>query len=283
LLQVLRAYDTRFGYSEARPDLYEEPELAPGTELVCRIGDRDVGAIATSVPGGAHTTETATNTISQAAPRDDGAGHRLDLKLRDRRRKVYDEDLRIEWMWEFAGEIVVLATPFHEGRHYATSPKDFVPVIRFLQRMHQLGCVHGDIRCANIVFGKGAGLLIDLDMGGRISDSPRYPDGYKGPLPDGCRLGLQGKVITPRHDWFAMLKVVFSLHFIQPPPELPMTTARYMEQDKFTRYCYGTTLEDADAMADELVEYLESAEASGYRITYSHELAEIVAKNWSRK
>jgi hypothetical protein len=184
-------------------------------------------------------------------------------------------------MWEFAGEILVIATPFREGRHYATTPKDFVPVVRFLQRVHQLGGVHGDVRCANIVF--GAGLLIDLDMGGRIADNPTYPDGYRGPLPDGRRLGRAGELITPRHDWFAMLQVVFSLHRIEPPPDLPMTIARYREQDRFTRYGFGSEPEDANRMADELVEYLERAEASGYRIKYSYELAEIVAEKWSTK
>jgi hypothetical protein len=281
LLQVLRAYDTRFGHSDARPDLYEEAELAPGTELVCRIGDKNLGAVANSTAGsgGAKATETATTTPPAAAARRDDGARRLDLKLRDRRRKVYDPWVRQEWMWELAGEMLVLATPFREGRHYATSPKDFVPIIRFLQRMHHLGCVHGDVRCANIVF--GAGLLIDLDMGGRLSDHPRYPDGYQRSLPDGSRLGRHGELITPWHDWYAMLGLVFSLHRIRPPPDLPRTISWYAEQETFTRYCYGTELVDADAMADELVEYLELAEASGYQIMYSYELAEIVAEDWS--
>jgi hypothetical protein len=331
--QVLRAYDTRFEHSDSRPDLYEEPGLAPGTEVVCRIGDKNLGAAAAATAAadtasGVEATAAGTAVATApaaaeqpAAPRadEDGAAgprRRLDLKLRDRRRKVYDEYLRVQWLWDFAGEVLVIATPFREGRHYATSPKDFVPVVRFLQRMHRLGCVHGDVRCANIVFGgreeeasasasapaAPSGLLIDLDMGGRLVDNPAYPDGYQGSLPDGSRLGIPGRLIKPKDDWYAMHEVIFRVHWIRPrkpppPPEggddnggggeaLQPSMARYyeqlFEQDKFRRHFrYGEELDDADAFADELVEYLERAETERYEVGYSHHLAELVREQWS--
>jgi hypothetical protein len=162
--------------------------------------------------------------------------------------------------------------------------------------MHRLGCVHGDVRCANIVFGEESaeealalalasapsGLLIDFDMGGRVVDNPEYPDGYQGALPDGSRLGRPGRAIKPADDWFALLEVVLSLHRIVPPPELPRTLASYTEQDKFTsHFWYGNELEDADAMADELVEYLDRAQRERYQIKYSCRVAELVREQWS--
>jgi hypothetical protein len=79
--------------------------------------------------------------------------------------------------------------------------------------MHEEGYVHGDIRCFNIVFGKG---LIDFDFGGRI-ESAKYPPGYNIYILDGRRLGSAGENIVKWHDWYALIHVIFRLHDLQYP------------------------------------------------------------------
>jgi hypothetical protein len=100
----------------------------------------------------------------------------------------------LQWLWQFGGELLVIETEFHVGRHYALSSRDFLPVVEFLQKMHEKDYAHGDIRCANIVFGK---CLIDFDLGGRVEEAPTYPDGYEHDLVDGSRRGRSGQKTHP--------------------------------------------------------------------------------------
>jgi hypothetical protein len=201
--QVLRAYDTRFRPTSRRPDLYGDPEIAPGTQVVCRISDKNL-AVAPAAAGAGFEASRQEEQIE------------LNLQLRDTRRKVDESIAMQDWLWDFGSELLVIETNFHEGRHYALSPKELIPVVTFLQKMHEKGCVHGDIRCANIVFDK---CLIDFDLGGKLKDLPTYPVGYEPSLLDGSRLGVAGELITKWHDWYALLKVMFELHQFDPPPE----------------------------------------------------------------
>jgi hypothetical protein len=118
-------------------------------------------------------------------------------------------------LWEQIGKrnITILSTPYRRGRHYATTPKAFVPVIQQLKKLHAAGFVHGDIRAYNIVFGENPeeGWLIDFDYGGRIGDAV-YPRGYNQSLPDGRRIGKEGAAIQAMDDWFALGKVIFGVH-----------------------------------------------------------------------
>jgi hypothetical protein len=189
--QVFRAYDSRFRPTQRRPDVYGDPDIAPGAKVVCRVVDKNIAG--------------------KLPPRDEW----LAFQLWDRRRARLDDPWKTRWwLWQFGGELLVIQTYFHKGRHYALSPMDFGPVVQFLQTMHENGYVHGDVRCANIVFNK---CLIDFDLGGRLDDAPTYPDGYKRTLDDGTRLGREREPITKWHDWYAMLNVMFEIHRFDPP------------------------------------------------------------------
>jgi serine/threonine protein kinase len=170
--------------------------------VVCRISDTNLAVAPAAARAGFEASSRQEEQIE------------LNLQLRDTRRKVDEAMAMRDWLWDFDGELLVLETNFHEGRHYARSPKEFIPVVAFLQKMHEKGYVHGDIRCANIVFDK---CLIDFDLGGKLKDVPTYPDGYEPSLDDGSRLGVAGELITKWHDWYALLKVLFELHQLEPP------------------------------------------------------------------
>jgi hypothetical protein len=257
--QVLRAYDTRFRPTSRRPDLYGDPEIAPGTQVVCRISDKNLAVAAAATAGAA--AEAGIEASGQDGPE-------LSLRLRDCRPKVDDSIAKQDWLWEFGGELLVIETVFHEGPQYAPSPKEFIPVVAFLQKMHEKGYVHGDIRCANIVFGK---CLIDFDLGGRLEDAPTYPAGYQSSLVDGSRLGTAGALITKWHDWHALLKVMFELHQLYPPADDGTVIDRDRDRDYFVRKTgkpitplAGDSLGDeakVQNLADELITFLHQAES----------------------
>jgi hypothetical protein len=209
---VYRAYDTRFRFTHRRPDLYR-PDLyakfaplkenakfaaleesdKPDVMVVCRVRDRDHDA-------------------GEDAPSGDGVGA-MDVALQDNRLRATDDTERMKWMWTLQGELVVISVPFVEGNHFASTVKDFLPVVKSLQSLHKEGYVHGDIRCFNIIFGKG---LIDFDFGGLV-DKAKYPTGYQHSLPDGHRLGRAGTMITKWHDWHALIDVIFTFHHLEYP------------------------------------------------------------------
>ena len=87
---------------------------------------------------------------------------------------VRDEgDLVGDRLWGVRGDrssrLLVISTPFVEGRHWAVSPSEFRPLVAQLESLHGKGYVHGDIRCFNIAFGPNQGSrLFDFDLGGRV-------------------------------------------------------------------------------------------------------------------
>lgn len=120
------------------------------------------------------------------------------------------------------GNITLIATPYRKGRHFATRPTDFVPIIDHLKELHDDGFVHGDIRANNMVFGErgedGApnGWLIDFDFGGKAGNAV-YPPGYNRALSDGQRMGRGGKSIEKWHDWWALANIIFFFHTLEGP------------------------------------------------------------------
>ena len=121
-----------------------------------------------------------------------------------------------EWLWEFKGQLKVIATPYHEGKHYAIRPDQLIPIVDCLEEMHKNGYVHGDIRAYNMVLSydddgnNPKGWLIDFDFGGHVkSESPKYPIGYVKNLDDGFRMGEPGEPITFDQDWFALGQIIF--------------------------------------------------------------------------
>lgn len=140
------------------------------------------------------------------------------------------------WLWEFRGKLLVLATPFRRGENYAKHGiMQFLPIIDHLKWLHDNDCVHGDIRAFNIVFSDSfddedttsstssfnpaKGCLIDFDFGGKCDDNLVYPQGYINTLPDGGRRGTPGQPISKSDDWYALGQVIFGKHQIKLPKE----------------------------------------------------------------
>ena len=116
-------------------------------------------------------------------------------------------------------QLLVIATPFRKGLHFAKFPTDFLPIIAHLQKLHKAGYVHGDIRAYNTVFSEqkgGPGFLIDFDFSGKKGNA-FYPKGYNPLLPDGYRRGEGGKEIKVWEDWSAFGKLTFQVHQFDPP------------------------------------------------------------------
>jgi hypothetical protein len=118
-------------------------------------------------------------------------------------------------LWRPGSKLLVIATPYREGRHYAKTQAEFVPIISELEKLHQAGFVHGDIRGFNTVFtdAENHDWLIDIDFGGKEHEARTvYPEGYKQHLHDGKRIGREGKQIEKWHDFYALGHLFFGVH-----------------------------------------------------------------------
>ena len=141
---------------------------------------------------------------------------------------------------------LVISIPYRKGIHYAKRPRSFLPIIDQLQKLHKAGFVHGDIRAFNTVFGEkedDPGYLIDFDF----SDVPNsfYPEGYKGELRDGHRIGEgysgplpddqqrdENEQMQTWHDWYALGRLIFDVHMLQIPEDV---TDNELERNIFRR------------------------------------------------
>ena len=153
---------------------------------------------------------------------------------------------------------LILSIPYKEGRHYATKPSDFIPLIDQLQKLHNLGFVHGDIRAFNVVIeNKANGGLIDFDFGGSCG-TVKYPLGYRSSLDDGRRVGKEGKVIEKNDDWFAMGQLMFNIHFFNKKKDVKVPS----EMDDIFRFwkCVQKDVEVSDSHLKRLKDFLEEAD-----------------------
>lgn len=183
LHQVLRSYDNRFRRTDRSPEIYLSPE--------CRdIVGGDTKKIVEVSEGNAAMAKTGN-----------------------------DDDS----FWTQSNErgLLVISTPYKEGKHVAEKPSSFLSVIDQLQKLHKAGYVHGDIRAFNTVFGECGG-LIDFDFGGK--PGRRYPKGYRPILVDGLRRGSgenedSENTLVCWHDWYALGRLIFFVHTIEPPAD----------------------------------------------------------------
>jgi hypothetical protein len=199
-------------------------------------------------------------------PRDDG----FQFELWDRRGRVCAPEIQWHWLWQLEGELLLMETDFHEGPQYALSPMEFIPVVAFL---------HGDVRCANIVFGK---CLIDFDLGGRLEDTPTYPDGYVRSLEDGGRRGISGQGITKSDDWYALLNVIFGIHQLPVPQEVTMVEL-YRSRERFLGLI-GSSSTDPDivSLSDSTIQGLNNglikflSHVGSWKVSFSDEFRDLV-------
>jgi hypothetical protein len=181
---VYRCYDTRLRHSERRKDVYLDQDLfsdSNESKTILTLVDEDCN--------------------------DSGCSEEPDI-IR-----------QMEWIWQMKGQLVIISTPYRDGVHVATRPRQFLPIIDHLNDLHKKGYVHGDIRAYNMVFNnvpnaeeRYQGWLIDFDYGGKASENVRYPSGYKMLLCDGERRGREGDIITYNDDWYALFMVMTHLY-----------------------------------------------------------------------
>jgi serine/threonine protein kinase len=153
---------------------------------------------------------------------------------------------------------LVISIPYLDGKHVATRPKAFIPIIDHLVALHNNGFVHGDIRASNTVLNYSdtddnkdpEGWLIDFDFGGRKTEA-KYPDGYNAYLPDGLRYsGKKGAEIETWHDWYALGRLIFDIHsFDLPEDATPEEDGLYRRMQKFwKRINNSPSKKDADIL-----------------------------------
>ena len=161
--------------------------------------------------------------------------------------KSNDGDARHD-LWENSGKLLVIETPFREGRHFAKTPVDFLPIIDELEALHKQGFVHGDIRGFNTVFSSvpNKGWLIDFDFGGfKHLETTVYPEGYKANLNDGSRMGSGGKKITEWHDFYALAQLLFLFHdFVEPAGSTDATNSSLQLKHFLAREKWENTKEE---------------------------------------
>ncbi|KAG7341182.1 hypothetical protein IV203_023133 [Nitzschia inconspicua] len=204
---VLRSYDNRGRKTDRNPEIYlTVSELFGAVEVV--FGDTNFGNHNVDEKEPPNQFEELLNQSSQ------------ELKERE------------EFWTRSSQDLLIIAVPYRDGRHYAESPADFLPIIDQLQALHNAGFVHGDIRAYNTVFkDHNEGWLIDFDFGGK-SNVQTYPKGYKQSLNDGIRMGEEGETITKHHDWYALGMLMFFIHKI--PADALTTVEMFRLKDRWT-------------------------------------------------
>ena len=235
--KVLRVFDTRFRRSERRSDLY----LDPNCEGI--VGGEVKKVLEIPEPVAAAAADNAANQSGDPHGRDN-----------------FFEDLP-------GKSLLVIVTPFRAGQHVAQHPTDFLPTIEHLERIHEAGYVHGDIRAFNTAFPEtqgGPGYLIDFDFSGNAGQVT-YPTGYVPRLDDGNRFGFGGKPMEQWHDWYALGKLMFHIHTFVPPTE------EHFTMDYFWDKAFWMNVE-TDPSADiicELKSFLSELQKNGWKVKAS--------------
>jgi serine/threonine protein kinase len=182
-----------------------------------------------------------------------------------------NDDLDNFWKLSGTGSLQVIVTPYRDGRHDATKPSSFLPVIDQLDKLHKKGYVHGDIRGFNTVFDEdnGQGYLIDFDFGGKDGERV-YPEGYRTTLNDGIRLGpdetpSSRNFIWPWHDWYALGRLIFVVHELVPPEGTHDTENRSQLFD-LNRVWQDLIDDPTPEMITKLTDFLTKVEEAGWTV-----------------
>ena len=88
-----------------------------------------------------------------------------------------------------------------------SSLKKYAGVTECLYKVHQLGCVHGDIRCANIIFSEtdDKSYLIDFDLA--RTEGSSYPSGYN-VFSVRHSEAREGNAMLKDHDRYSLAKII---------------------------------------------------------------------------
>jgi hypothetical protein len=156
--------------------------------------------------------------------------------------------------------LTLISTPYREGGHRVSKPSQFIPIIKNLHSLHELGYVHGDIRAFNTVIGNESSYLIDLDFAGKAG-CVNYPPGYNSLLEDGSRIGQPNQKIEKCNDWRDLGSLIFEKYNLEGPEKVPLD---YMKmRERWTTIDQLKNVEDYGALVEGLVAFLRDAEWKG--------------------
>jgi serine/threonine protein kinase len=156
--------------------------------------------------------------------------------------------------------LTLISTPYREGGHSVSKPSQFIPIIKNLHCLHELGYVHGDIRAFNTVIGNESSYLIDFDFAGKAG-FVKYPPGYNFSLEDGSRIGRPNQKIEKCNDWFDLGSLIFEKYNFEGPENMQLD---YMKMRKiWTIIERLKNVEDYGAFVEGLVSFLRDAEDKG--------------------
>jgi hypothetical protein len=161
-----------------------------------------------------------------------------------------------------------------------TSSGGFVAVRRFLKRTFNwvFWAESTSGNDGSVGFSADNGCLIDFDFGGEQGEMTKYPHGYKQDLPDGLRIGQEGKVIQYKDDWHALGQVIFRCHVFCRPARLRkgmrQELANRME-DVLIGLLYFLSGDSAGKdVIVKLKNFLRDAEKAGYTVQLSHRFSQ---------
>jgi hypothetical protein len=168
----------------------------------------------------------------------------------------------------------------HTGITEDTSSGGFGTIRRFLKgtfnRVFRAESTSGND--GSVGFNADNGCLIDFDFGGEQGEMTKYPHGYKQDLPDGLRIGQEGKVIQYKDDWHALGQVIFRCHVFCRPARLRkgmrQELANRME-DVLIGLLYFLSGDSAGKdVIVKLKNFLRDAEKAGYTVQLSHRFSQ---------
>ena len=166
--------------------------------------------------------------------------------------------------------VLVISIPFRKGSHVAKRPTDFLPIIEQLEKLQDAGYVYGDVRAANTAFPDeegGQGYLIDFDFSGKAGQV-EYPTGYVRGLDDGDRIGREKEKIEKWHDWYALGRLIFDIHYLDPPAEGQYTVEFHKCWNHWRRVKACPSRDEID----ELKKLLSRLQEQGWTVSASRRL-----------
>ena len=129
----------------------------------------------------------------------------------------------------------------------------------------------------SVGFNADKGSLIDFDFGGEQGEMTKYPQGYKQDLPDGLRIGQEGKVIQYKDDWHALGQVIFTYHGFCPPAMLRQGKWQKLDNQK-EAVVRGLLFRIGDSTVKDMIvklkSFLRDAEKAGYTVQRSHRFSQ---------
>jgi len=107
-----------------------------------------------------------------------------------------------------AVDMTLIRYPRIRGSHIPKTVRQWMSVVKSVQRFHAENIVHGDLRASNIVFhdDKEGATIIDFDLAGE-NGKKMYPKGFNTKINDGARAPRsvkEGRPLLFSHDWFAI-------------------------------------------------------------------------------